>query len=164
MSEKEKDTLNESLKGYKENVPPVTKASLTWERELIFLGLTERRYEVEFDAHLQWGCKPTDTLLLSLAGCLAIDVVSFLQKMRVELASFKIDVIGERNPTPPQFFKAVELILYIGGKNLEPKKIDRAISLSHEKYCSVYHSLRPDMDIKVRYILEEKEPSKEVSD
>lgn len=161
MSEKDRAELGASLKGYKENVPPVTKASLEWQRELIFTGLTERRYEVDFDAHLQWGCKPTDTLLLSLAGCLAIDVVSFLQKMKGELASFKIDVIGERNPTPPQFFKAIDLVLHIAGKNLDSKKIDRAIALSHEKYCSVYHSLRPDMDIRVKYTLEEKDPSKE---
>jgi len=56
---------------------------------------------------VQWGCKPTDALLLSFAGCIAIDVVMFLQKMKAEIANFKIDIIGERNPVPPQYFKAV---------------------------------------------------------
>jgi putative redox protein len=164
MTEKAKDTLEESLKGYKEKVSPTDKATLTWDRELIFVGRTNRGYEIEFDAHLQWGCKPTDALLLSIAGCLAIDVLTFLQKMKVEIANFKMDIIGERNPTPPQYYKSVELILNIAGKNLDPRKVERAVSLSHEKYCSVYYSLRKDMDVKVRYILEEKEPAKEVSD
>ncbi|MBI3593053.1 MAG: OsmC family protein, partial [Nitrospirae bacterium] len=74
------------------------------------------------------------------------------------------EIIGERNPTPPQYFKAVEMLLHIAGKNIDSKKVDRAISLSHEKYCSVYNSLRKDMDVKVKYILEEKEPLKEISD
>jgi putative redox protein len=163
MTEKAKDTLEESLKGYKEKVSPTDKATLTWDRELIFVGRTNRGYEIEFDAHLQWGCKPTDALLLSIAGCLAIDVLTFLQKMKVEIANFKMDIIGERNPTPPQYYKSVELTLNIAGKNLDPRKVERAVSLSHEKYCSVYHSLRKDMDVKVRYILEEKETSKDMA-
>lgn len=158
------EKLEESLKGYKGKINPVVKATLYWDRDLIFVGRTNEGYEIEFDAHVQWGCKPTDALLLSLAGCMGIDVVMFLQKMRAEIANFKIDITGERNPTPPQYFKAVEMILNIAGKNLDPKKVERAIALSHEKYCSVYNSLRDDMDVKVRYILEEKEPSKEISD
>jgi len=164
MSEKIKDELEGLLKGYKEGVAPVTKATLSWDRDLIFIGRTQQGYEIDFDAHMQWGCKPTDALLLSLAGCMGIDMVSFLQKMRMEIANFKIDIIGERNPTPPQYYKAVEMLLNISGKNLDPQKVERAIALSHEKYCSVYNSLRKDMDVKVKYILEEKEPLKEIAD
>ena len=161
MKEKDDGSLEESLKGYKEKISTVNKATLTWDRELIFVGRTQQGYEIEFDAHVQWGCKPTDALLLSLAGCMGIDVVSFLKKMRVEIAGFKMDIVGERNPTPPQYYKTIEMILYIAGKNIDPKKVDRAVALSHEKYCSVYNSLRKDMDVKVKYILEEKEPAKE---
>ncbi len=164
MDEESKEKLEESLKGYKEKVTPITKATLSWDRDLIFVGRTQQGYEIEFDAHVQWGCKPTDALILSLAGCMGIDVVMFLQKMRVRLANFKIDIIGERNPTPPQYFRKVEMILTIAGKNLDVKKVERAVSLSHEKYCSVYNSLRKDMEVKIQYILEEKEPSKELSD
>lgn len=158
------DALEGSLKGYKEKISPVVKAVLSWDRDLIFVGRTNEGYEIEFDAHVQWGCKPTDALLLSLAGCMGIDVVTFLQKMKAKIANFKIDIIGQRNPTPPQYFKEVEMILSIAGKNLDSKKVERAISLSHEKYCSVYNSLRKDMDVKVKYILEEKEPAEEISD
>ncbi len=147
------EELKESLKGYKKKITPVTKGTLTWERELIFVGRTQRGYEIEFDAEIQWGCAPTESLLLSLAGCMGIDVVSFLTKMKVKLENFKIEIIGERNPTPPQYYKAIEMILHISGENITTKQIERAISLSQEKYCSVYHSLRKDLRVTTRYIL-----------
>ncbi|OGW57124.1 MAG: hypothetical protein A2Z09_00255, partial [Nitrospirae bacterium RBG_16_43_8] len=129
----------------------VNKGALTWEKELIFHGRTQRGEEVDYDAQFQWGCSPTETLLMSVAGCLAIDVVSFLQKMRAEITSFKIDYSGERNLTPPQYYKTMEMVINISGKNITPKKMDRAISLSQEKYCSVYHSLRKDIKVDVKY-------------
>jgi len=153
--DQQKDTLlEESLKGYKEKIAPVNKGTLTWERELIFVGRTQRGYEIEFDPHMEWGCSPTEALLLSLAGCMGIDVVSFIQKMKGELRSFKIEIVGERNLTPPQYYKKIEMILHISAKNVTEKQIARAVALSHEKYCSVYHSLRKDIEVKVDYILD----------
>lgn len=149
----EKDELKESLTGYKEKVAPVTKGTLTWERELIFMGRTQRGYEIDFDAEIQWGCAPTESLLLSLAGCMGIDMVSFLRKMKANLKNFKIEIMGERNPTPPQYYKAIEMILHISGEDITPKQIEKAIALSQEKYCSVYHSLRKDLKVSVKYIL-----------
>ena len=156
MSEKEEE-LKDNLKGYKEKINPISKATLKWDKELIFVGRTQEGYEIDFDAHVQWGCKPTDSLLLSLAGCMGIDVVMFLQKMKMDFESFSMDIKGERNATPPQFFKKIEMILHITGKNLNRKKIDRAVALSHEKYCSVYNTLRKDIDVSIQYVLEEKE-------
>ncbi len=152
--EKETKELDEGLEGYKSKISQVNKATLTWDKELIFVGRTNRGYEVEYDAAQQWGCSPTETLLLSVAGCMAIDMVSFLQKMKCEIKSYKMDIVGERNPTPPQFYTSMEMIIAITGTNLTPKKIERAISLSHEKYCSVYHTLRKDMNMKVDYTFE----------
>lgn len=155
MIESDNLITGESLKGYKERINPSVKATLTWEKELIFTGRTQEGYEIEFDGYVQWGCKPTDSLLLSLAGCMGIDMVMFLQKMRMELSRFKIELVGDRNPTPPQYFKAVNMVIHISGKNLNAKKVERAVSLSQEKYCSVYNSLRKDIDVRVRYVLEE---------
>lgn len=162
MDEKKEESLAESLKGYKEKIIPVNKATLKWDKELVFLGRTQEGYEIEFDGHVQWGCKPTDALLLSLAGCMGIDIVMFLQKMKAELAGFKIELVGERNPIPPQYFTSIEMTLHIAGRNVDPKKVDRAVTLSHEKYCSVYNSLRKDTDLTIKYILADGEPSKNV--
>ena len=158
MPGEEKDLPGESLAGYKEKINPVAKATIRWDKELIFTGSTGAGYDIEFDANAQWGCKPTEALLLSLAACMGIDIVSILKKMRVQLASFQMDIVGERNPAPPQYFKAIEIVLHLGGRNLDPAKVDRAISLSKTTYCSVYNSLRRDLELKVRYELEEKEP------
>lgn len=158
MAEKEMEGsttgLEESLKGYKENVLNTSKGILTWEKDLVFTARI-RGYAIDYDANAKEGCIPTDTLLMSLPGCLAIDVVLFLQKMKVEIKTFEIETTGERNPVPPKYFKAVHMKIRIAGKGITPKKLDRAISLSQAKYCSVHHSLRKDMDIKVSYIIEE---------
>ncbi len=157
MEEHTDESLKESLTGYKVKILPKNKGSLEWEKDLIFNARTQMGYEVEFDARMQWGCSPTETLLMSLAGCMAIDVFSFLQKMRVEISSFKIDFSGERNLDPPQYYRSIDMVINITGKGATPKKLDRAISLSQEKYCSVYHSLRSDIDIKVSYNINNEE-------
>lgn len=159
MAADEKDELKEELRGYKTNITPMTKATLTWSRDLVFAGTTPQGYEIDFDADAQWGCKPTEALLLSLGGCMAIDIVSILKKMRMDISRFRIEIVGERNPDPPQYFRAVEMTLHLSGHNLDSRRIDRAIALSREKYCSVYNSLRPDLNLKVLYILEEAKSS-----
>jgi len=152
----DEDRLEESLGGYKETILKTNKGSLVWDKDLIFNARTQMGYEVEFDARMQWGCSPTETLLMSLAGCLAIDVFSFLQKMRAEISSFKIEFSGDRNITPPQYYKSIEMTVHITGTGISPKKVERAISLSQEKYCSVYHSLRKDIEVKVNYKINEE--------
>ena len=154
--DRDAESLEESLDGYKGKIPPVNKGTLTWEKDLIFHGRTQRGEEIDYDAEFQWGCSPTETLLMSVAGCLAIDVVSFLQKMRATVTKFKIDYSGERNLTPPQHYKSMELVIHISGQNITPRKMDRVISLSQEKYCSVYHSLRKDLKVTVKYIIDEE--------
>ncbi len=152
--EKEINELDESLEAYKSKISQVNKATLTWDKDLIFIGRTSRGYEVEYDAHQQWGCSPTETLLLSVAGCMGIDMVSFLKKMKCDIKSYKMDIVGERNPTPPQYYTSMEMIISVTGTGLTAKKLERAISLSQEKYCSVYHSLRKDLKMKVEYTFE----------
>ena len=158
MADNKDHDLNESIEGYKLNITPTVKATLAWQRDLVFTGSTPQGYEIEFDAQAQLGCKPTEALLLSLAGCMGIDVVSILAKMRIDLVSLRIEIEGKRNPTPPQYYNAVEIVLHIAGTNLEVGKIERAIELSRNKYCSVYNTLRPDLALNVRYVLEEKIP------
>jgi putative redox protein len=152
--EKEIKELHDSLEEYKTKVSQVNKATLTWDKDLIFIGRTNRGYELEFDAQQQWGCAPTESLLLSVAGCMGIDMVSFLKKMKCDIKSYKMDIMGERNPIPPQYYTSMEMIISVTGSGLTAKKMERAVSLSHDKYCSVYHSLRKDMKVKVDYTFE----------
>lgn len=155
MGTEQKEELQDALQGYKGKISTSVKATLVWSRDLVFEGTTPQGYELAFDADSQLGCKPTEALLMSLGGCMAIDIVSILKKMRMELKGLRIELTGERNPEPPQYFRAVELVLHLTGHNLDPRKIDRAIALSREKYCSVYNSLRPDLVLTVRYAVGE---------
>ncbi len=148
MSEKE---LEKTVKGWKDTIDTENKGSLEWERELIFAARTQRGYEIDYDAGMQWGCSPTETFLASVVGCMAIDVTFFLKKMHVEIKTFKVDYSGKRNATPPQYYKSMDMTIKVSANGITPKKIERAISLSQEKYCSVYHSLREDIKVTVDY-------------
>ncbi len=161
MAEQQNNDVKTTLEGYKNFVPPPVKTSLVWNRELRFTGSTPQGYDIDFDSDGQWGCKPTEALLLSLAGCMAIDIVMILKKMRVRLAGFRMELTAERNPSPPQYFRAVEMVLHIAGRDVDPRKVDRAVALSQSTYCSVYNSLRQDTTITVRTVIEDRDPEGE---
>jgi putative redox protein len=146
--------MTDQMEGYKEHVDADMEARLQWEQDLYFTASTRRGYDMEFDANVQMGCMPLEGLLLSLAGCLAIDVVSILQKMRCSLSSMSMKIHGKRSETPPQRLLSVVLELFLKGDNLPEEKVRRAISLSEEKYCSVHNSLREDIDIQTIFHIE----------
>ncbi len=155
MEDNNEKSQDISLDGYKENILELNKGWLEWDKDLIFNVRTQMGYEIEYDANLQWGCAPTETLLSSVAGCMAIDVFYFLKKMHAEVSSFKIDFSGKRKPDPPQYYESIDLLIKVNGEGLTPKKLDRAISLSHDKYCSVYNALRKDIKVTVSYKINE---------
>ena len=98
---------------------------------------------------------PVQALALSLAACTSSDVVDIAQKMRVSFSGLRVDVEADRNPEPPRYFKAVRMIFRVRG--LDPAdrdKIQRAIDLSNEKYCSVFHTLRKDLAFRTELVLE----------
>ncbi len=156
MEDNSAENLEESVKGYKEEILEVNKGFLEWEKDLIFNVRTQMGYEIEYDANLQWGCSPTETLLTSVAGCMAIDVFYFLKKMKADIKSFKIDFSGVRKPDPPQYYKSIDLLIKVNGEGITSKKMDRAISLSHDKYCSVYNALRSDIEVTTSYKINEE--------
>lgn len=145
------EKVETALEGYKGEILPVNKARLRLERDLYFMGTTQRGYEVEYDVRYEEGCSPTETLLLSVVGCISIDVVHILRKMRCDIKAYEVEAEGTRNLTPPQYYKSFDMMIRISGEGITPKKIDRAIALSRDKYCSVYHSLRKDIDVNIRY-------------
>ena len=87
------------------------------------------------------------TLLLAAASCTGSDVVSILEKMRVALAECRIEASGVRRETEPRRYTAIHLDYHLRGEGLDEAKARRAIELSITKYCSVVHSLAPDIRI-----------------
>ena len=99
------------------------------------------------DGEARDGASPMDSVLLGLMGCMGIDVLWVLSKSRVALDSFEIRADAERHATPPGYYKRIRLTFVLEGVAAGARpKIDRAIQLSRDKYCSVLHSLRPDLD------------------
>ncbi len=94
------------------------------------------------------GPSPTDHLLLAFGGCMGADVIDILGKSRVPLESLEVDVVGTRAPTPPRRFMTVTMTFRLRGPlPADRPKVERAVNLSRETYCSVLHSLRPDLEL-----------------
>lgn len=86
--------------------------------------------------------KPSDLLLLSLASCSAHDVVLILKRQRQQVSDLFIDVDGDQLAEPPYTFTDIHLHYVLEGDDLDPVKVERAINLSEDKYCSVAATLR----------------------
>jgi putative redox protein len=88
------------------------------------------------------GPSPMETVLLALAGCTGMDVVSILGKMRAPLGGLEIRVYAERVDDHPRIFTKIRLEYIFQGDGLRPEQAGRAVQLSQEKYCSVSAMLR----------------------
>jgi putative redox protein len=122
--------------------PPVT-VEMDWEGGLRFRGRAGDR-ELRLDGDSAAAVSPVEALVLALGGCMASDVVHILVKGRVELKGLSARLAAERAPEDPRRLVRVDLRFAVRGA-LPADKVERAIALSREKYCSVWHSLRPDI-------------------
>ena len=99
------------------------------------------------------GPRPKNLMLLALAGCTGMDVVSILKKMRVELASFDVDVIADMTEEHPKHYTHMHIKYIFGGKDLPVDKLQKAIDLSQERYCGVSFMYRKAMEITHEIVL-----------
>jgi putative redox protein len=96
------------------------------------------------------GPSPMQHAALGLAGCMAADIVDILRKGRHPLRALRVTFTGTRAETPPRRFLQVSLRFHIEGA-VSPDAITRAIALSHERYCSVWHSFRQDIELSTAF-------------
>lgn len=99
------------------------------------------------------GVRPMDLTLMALGGCTGIDVVSILNKMRVKIDSFVIDMDAERAPDHPKIYTKIILNYRFTTSDDVQDKISRAVHLSQEKYCSVSQMLVKSADIEARIVI-----------
>jgi putative redox protein len=88
------------------------------------------------------GFRPAELVLVALAGCTAMDVISILQKKRQQVTSFEVCADGERAGTDPKRYTAFTVEYVVTGKGIDPAAVERAVELSETKYCSVMATLR----------------------
>jgi putative redox protein len=96
------------------------------------------------------GFRPTELLLVGLAGCTAMDVVSILQKKRQALSGLEVKVHGERAADDPQRFTSFLVEYVVRGKGIDTNAVTRAVELSETKYCSVMATLRTAGPIELK--------------
>lgn len=125
----------------------VKRVVLAWEGGLKFRGGEAGRPAVLIDADNVESPGPMATLLLAVAACSGADAVGILEKMRAGLRELRVELQGTRREDDPKRYTAIHMAWHLSGDRLDEAKVRRAIDLSIEKYCSVIHSLRPDIAI-----------------
>ncbi len=128
--------------------PPI-EATLTWRGDLLF-DATAGAHTVPIDSANAAGVSPMYALAFALAGCMAVDVVMIIQKGRHDLTALEVRLSGVRAPGPPAYFTDVTLHYVLVG-SAPDDAVQRAIDLSREKYCSVLHTLRSDLNLTITH-------------
>jgi putative redox protein len=128
--------------------PPVT-AELIWSEALRF-GATSGSTAVVVDGDSEAGPSPVQLLAIALAGCMSIDIVDIIRKGRHPLTAFRTSIAGERAPEPPRRLLSARLHFHVHGRVPEAA-VERAVALSREKYCSVWHSLSQDIELTTTF-------------
>ena len=112
-----------------------------------FVATDEQGHTIKMDSSPEsggqnFGVRPMQTLLMGLAGCSGIDMISILKKQRQDVKRFHISLEGERHAgTEPSLWKNVTIVFELGGE-IDKEKAEKACALSINKYCSVAETLR----------------------
>jgi putative redox protein len=130
--------------------PPII-ATLVWQGDLRFRASSGNN-GIILDSDSEAGPSPPQALAMALAGCMAIDVADIVIKGRYPLAAMEARIIGERAPDPPRRFTRFTLHFSLRG-DVPAHAVERAIQLSRDKYCSVWHSLRQDIPLETTFEL-----------
>jgi putative redox protein len=128
-------------------------ATMTWVHGLTFEGGAPGGPVIRLDGDSHDGPSPVVALLLAAAACTGSDIVSILEKSRAGLTGCRIELTGTRREEHPRRFVAIHMLFHISGSAVDEPKARRAIDLSLEKYCSVVHSLAPDIAITHELVL-----------
>jgi putative redox protein len=119
----------------------MTEVKAKWTEGMQFVARADSGHAIVMDTVPQVGgmdtsIRPMELLLVGLAGCTGMDVISILRKMRVEFDNFEVRVKAEKAPQHPKVYTTIELEYLIWGKEIPEDMYKKAINLSQEKYCS----------------------------
>jgi len=132
------------------------KANLVQIKGLSFSGKADSNHWVCIDGPKKFlgseaASSPMELLLISLGGCTGSDVASILNKKKVNLKDFEINIEADRAENHPKVFTKIHIEYLFYGQELNPKHLQRAIELSLNKYCSVTMMLKPKVKITSSY-------------
>ncbi len=133
-------------------------ATLEWDGEKQFTAVVGK-HQVGLDGSAEAAPTPVQMLALSLAGCMAIDLVHILARGRHAVRALRTAFHGERSGDDPKRFTRIHLDFELTG-DMEAEHVERALDLSREKYCSVWASLRQDIELIVSFTITRSEPAR----
>ncbi len=141
------------------NQPHVETASATLLDEMHFRGQIDR-FEIDLDAAANVGGtgagpQPLRLLLLGIAGCTGMDVISILRKKRQQITGFTVDVAAHRAEEHPRVYSQIAITYRLRGANLDAQAVARAIELSETRYCAAIAMLGAAATITSRYEINE---------
>ncbi|ADT67173.1 MAG: putative redox protein [Pseudoalteromonas tetraodonis] len=124
------------------------QANVKWVEGNTYIGRSNSNHNVVFDAGSDGAApSPMEMVLMSVGGCSSVDVVSILKKTKQEFSSVDVQLTAERAETAPRVFTKINLHFVVTGNNVSEKHLERAVSLSAEKYCSVALMLDKTVEI-----------------
>jgi putative redox protein len=132
------------------------RARVKWVENLKFIGMAPSGHSIALDGPKESGgeetaIRPGELTLVALGGCTAIDVVSILKKMKVEFESFEVVVDAEPREEHPKYWTRIHIKYIFKGKNINESKVQKAIELSEEKYCSVSGLMKKAAEITYEF-------------
>lgn len=131
----------------------ILNVSARWTGEkLNFMGKDTKDNDVPMGGR---NVSPSQMMLLGLAGCTGMDVVSILQKKRQDVTDVEVYVTAHNEDEYPKPYLNIELMFVVKGKNIDPKAVERAIHLSETKYCVVGQTLQNEVEIKTTFEIKE---------
>ena len=135
------------------------KATVVYAGDELFIGTPPSGHALVMDTKSDRHSAPTpmDMLLVSVAGCTAVDVISILKKKRQAVSEYKVEITGDRREEHPKAFIRFHIHHIVHGHNVSEKAVADAIELSDTKYCSVAATVRPTAEIITSFEILETE-------
>jgi putative redox protein len=134
-----------------------TTLDMSWKGDMAFeTELNGHKILIDADEAVggkNLGPRPKALMMVALAGCTGMDVISILKKMRVELSSFNVRVEGNVTEEHPKHYDEMKLIYEFSGNNLEEEKLRKAIDLSMERYCGVSAVYKKAMQMSYEIVI-----------
>lgn len=128
-------------------------AKAIWKQGMSFDGTATSGFTIPMGTSAEFGgaddgLRPIELVLVGLAGCTAMDVISILQKKRQEVTGFEVQAHADRATEHPKVFTHVVLEFVVTGKNIDREAVERAVELSSTKYCSAQAMLIKAVEIE----------------
>lgn len=136
------------------------RARIKWIEQASFVAESGSGHAVVFDGAPEHGgrnlgVRPMEAVLMGVGACTAFDVVSILKKSRQRVSDCVVELEADRTDQPPKVFTRIRMVYRVSGTDLDPSRVERAVALSAEKYCSATAMLRDRVDIRHEVVIED---------